>query len=197
LLFLAVIPPAAFAQQLPPPREPAGGEVETRAQGPALVPPQNASQQAEQNAQQQAEQKVLQQPAQNAAQQPAGPPVGAQAANQKAGQVVDLKMARWRAENERKQARFDRMMQFKAARAAEEQKLYQDWHERYLADTPVRVEYYRALGTAYASQPALAYYQAPYFFGAGPAVVLPPVYAPVVYAPIYGPHCGGFFCWGW
>ena len=86
---------------------------------------------------------------------------------------------------DRKQAQIDRMNQFKAARAAEEQKLYQDWHERYLADTPVRVEYYRALAAAYQSQPAIPYYTSPYFYGAGPPVILPAVYAPVVSTPIY------------
>ena len=94
------------------------------------------------------------------------------------------------------------MNQFKAARAAEEQKLYQDWHERYLADAPVRVEYYRALTAAYQSQPALPYYTStysPYFYGVGPAVILPVVYGPVVSTPIcYQPGCyGTFFSWGW
>jgi hypothetical protein len=87
------------------------------------------------------------------------------------------------------------MNQFKAARAAEEQKLYQDWHDRYLADAPARVEYYRALTAAYQSQPAIPYYtyNAPYYYGAGPAVILPPVYAPIIATPVYGT----FFCAGW
>ena len=91
------------------------------------------------------------------------------------------------------------MNQFKAARAAEEQKLYQDWHERYLADTPVRVEYYRALAAAYQSQPAIPYYTSPYFYGAGPPVILPAVYGPVVSAPSYCRPVtyGTFFSWGW
>jgi hypothetical protein len=84
------------------------------------------------------------------------------------------------------------MNQFKAACAAEEAKLYQDWHERYLADTPVRIEYYRALAASYQSQPA-AYYSSPYYYGAGPTVILPAVYAPVIYTPVYQPYSYGTF----
>jgi hypothetical protein len=172
LIALAIVTPVALAQQLPPPRNPAGDERE-RLQGPALVPPQNAPQQP-----------------------PPGHPLGAQAAKKNAGQPLDLFAARRQAEKERKQAQIDRMKQFKAARAAEQQKLYQDWHERYLADTPVRVEYYRAQAAAFQPQAGLSYYRQPYFYGAGPPVILPPVYAPVVSTPIYQPY-GTFFSWGW
>ena len=120
-------------------------------------------------------------------------PVGAPAAKKNPGELKDLYAARLRLQNARKQAQIDRMNQFKAARAAEQQKLYQEWHERYLADTPVRVEYYRALAAAYQSQPAVPYYTAPYYYGAGPPVILTPVYAPVVYTPVYGT----FFYGGW
>ncbi|MCI0332086.1 MAG: hypothetical protein L0228_02525 [Planctomycetes bacterium] len=41
----------------------------------------------------------------------------------------------------RKEAAKERMQQFKAARAAAEEKAYQEWHERYIADAPVRVQY--------------------------------------------------------
>jgi hypothetical protein len=175
VLGLAILTSVNFAQELPPPRNPAGDEPQP--QGPALVAPENAPQVPPQNAQRQAPQL----------------PLGAQPANKKPGQPLDLFAARRKAENDRKQARIDRMNQFKAARAAEQQKLYQDWHERYLADTPVRVEYYRALAAAYQSQPAVTYYGTPYFYGAGPAVVLPPVYAPAVVTPVYGT----FFYGGW
>jgi hypothetical protein len=177
LFAFAIISPAAFAQQLPPPRDPAGEETETPSPGPALIPPQNAPQQPPQGV-------------------PPGAP--AQPAQKNAGQPPAFFAARRQALSDRKQAQKDRMRQFKADRAAEQQKLYQDWHERYLADVPVRVEYYRALATAYQSQPAIPYY-GPYFYGAGPAVILPAVYAPVVVsAPIYQPFpYGTFFSWGW
>jgi hypothetical protein len=178
LLAFAIITPVTLAQQLPPPRNPAGNETEAVLPGPALVPPQNEPQQPPQNAPQLPPQNVPQQP-------PPGPPLGAQTVKKTADQLRDLFAARRRAQIDRKQAQIDRMNQFKAARAAEEQKLYQDWHDRYLADTPVRVEYYRALAAAYQSQPATPYYTAPYFYGAGPPIILAPVFAPVVSAPIY------------
>jgi hypothetical protein len=81
------------------------------------------------------------------------------------------------------------MKQFKADRAAEQEKLYQDWHERYLADTPVRVEYYRAQAAAFT-------YGSPYFYSPTP-IILPVVYAPVVYGPIYRPPIYGCFSCGW
>jgi hypothetical protein len=184
LLALAIIARVTLAEQLPPPRNPAGNEPETL-RGPSLAAPQDAQQL----------------PPQNALQQPPAPrlPLGPQAAPKKPGQPPDLFAARRQAEKDRKQARIDRMNQFKAARAAEQQKLYQDWHERYLADTPVRVEYYRAQAAAYQSQAAIPYYSPPYFYGAGPPVILPPVYAPIVATPIYyGPVTNGtFFSWGW
>lgn len=190
LLALAIISRPTVAQQLPPPRNPAGDASEPPPQGPALIPPQNAQQQPAPNA--------PQQPPQNAQQQPAGAPLGAQAIKKTPDQWRALFAARRRAENERQQARMDRMNQFKAARAAEEAKLYQDWHERYLADTPVRVEYYRALAAAYQSSPATAYYSSPYYYGGGPVVILPAVYAPVIYTPVYQPYSHGtFFYWRW
>jgi hypothetical protein len=88
---------------------------------------------------------------------------------------------------------------------AAEQKLYQDWHERYLADTPVRVEYYRALARAYEADTAFALSLAPYYYGAGPPIIYPaiPIYAPYYaptyyYPPVYAaPVYGTFFYWGW
>jgi hypothetical protein len=180
LLGLALITPVAFAQELPPPRNPAGNAPEPQQQGPVLVAPPPAPV-----------------PPQNAQQQPPPAPPGAQAPNKKEKLRAVLAALR-QAENDRKQARIDRMNQFKAARAAEEQKLYQDWHERYLADAPVRVEYYRALTAAYQSQPATYYgspyyFGSPYYYGAGPAVILPPVYGPIIATPV----CGTFFSCGW
>jgi hypothetical protein len=75
------------------------------------------------------------------------------------------------------------MQQFKAARAAAEQKAYEDWHERYLADTPVREQYYRAQANAYL-------YDAAYYNYWGPPVVIVPV-VPVYYFP----H--DMFYWPW
>ncbi len=188
LFAFAIIAPVALAQQLPPPRNPAGNEAEGVLPGPALVPPQNELPQAPQNA--------PQVPPQNAPQQA---PPGAQPVKKTTDQLHELYAARRRAQIDRQQARIDRMNQFKAARAAEQEKLYQDWHERYLADAPVRVEYYRAMTAAYQSQPAIPYYASPYFYGAGPPVILPAVYGPVVSTPVYyGPvTCGTFFSWGW
>jgi hypothetical protein len=175
LLALSIITHVAFAQQLPPPQNPAGDEPAPQRQGPALVPPQN----------------VRQQP-------PPRAPIGWQAAKKNPEQLRALVAALRQAEKDRKQARIDRMNQFKAARAAEEQKLYQDWHERYLADTPVRVEYYRALAAAAQSQPAISYYTPPYFYGADPPVILPVVYAPVIATPVFRPcSYGSVYSWGW
>jgi hypothetical protein len=175
VLLAFAIAPVTLAEQLPPPQRPAGNEPEALAQGPKLVAPHNG-----------------------ALQPPAGPALGAQAVKKNAGQTLDFFVARHQAQEFRKQARIDRMNQFKAARAAEEQKLYQDWHERYIADTPVRVEYYRALAAAQ-SQPAISYYSTPFFYGVGPPVVLAPVYAAVVSTPIYYRPLGNgtFFSWGW
>jgi hypothetical protein len=192
LLAVAIITPVALAQQLPPPQKPAGNETEWLLPSPSLVPPQNEPQQPAQNGRQVLPQNAPPQP-------PAGPPVGAQPVKKTSDQLNALYAARRRAQIDRKQAQIDRMNQFKAVRAAEEQKLYQDWHERYLADAPVRVEFYRAMTAAYQSQPAIPYYTTPYFYGAGPPVILPLVYAPVVSTPFYyGPATyGTFFSWGW
>lgn len=198
LLALAIVTPLSFAQQLPPPRNPAGNDsaspddlILTRVaqpqaspQGPALAAPENAPPLPPQNAQQQP-------PVQQ-------PPQGAQNAKKNPDPLRDLIVARHKAEKERLQARMDRANLAQAVRAAEQQKLYEDWHARYLADTPVRVEHYRALAAAYQSQPAISYYGPPYYYGAGPAVILPAVYAPVIYAPVYRPFTyGTFISWGW
>jgi hypothetical protein len=197
VLLTLAFAPGALAQPLPPPRNPAGSELappddlilrrvdrpQAPPQGPALAAPINVPPLPPQNGQQQQQPPVL-------------PPQAAQNAKKNADPLHDLIMARHKAEKERLQARMDRANLAQAARAAEDQKLYQDWHERYLADTPVRVEYYRAQAAAYQSQPAIPYYGGPYFYAAGPAVILPPIYAPVIYAPVYRPY-GTFLSWGW
>jgi hypothetical protein len=109
------------------------------------------------------------------------------------GKPPEFFKARREALAARKQSQKDRMRQFKADRAAADEKAYQEWHERYLADTPVRVEYYRALASAYEADAALAY-RTPYYYSAGPPVILPVIYVPAYYeAPIYG----RVFHWGW
>jgi hypothetical protein len=176
LVLLAIMFAArtALAVSLPPPENPAASKPKVQPQGPALIPPQNA-------------------PANN----PAAPAIaGGQPAKKNSGKPPEFFVARRQAQIDRKQAQIDRMKQFKAARAAEQERLYQDWHERYLADTPVRVEYYRALARAYEADAALAY-RTPYFY-TGPPIFVPviPVYyyaAPIYPAPIYGT----FIAWGW
>jgi len=198
LLALVSVAPGTLAQQLPPPRNPAGDEPQASPQAPDLILLQNAPQQPVQNRAQAPPQNPPPLPPQNAQQQqpiaPAvAPGVAAPAAQNNAGQPLSLSARRRQVERERKRAQLDRAEQFKAARAAEQQKLYQDWHERYIADAPVRVEYYRALA-AQESQPA--YYGSPYFYGAGPPVIFPPIFAPTIYNPLYRPY-GTFFAWRW
>ena len=108
------------------------------------------------------------------------------------GKPPEFFAARRQAQIDRKQAAKQRMQQFKAARAVAEEKLYQDWHERYLADAPVRVEYYRALARAYEADAALAY-STPYFYNAAPPIVLFPIYSPIYQPATYGTY----FYWGW
>jgi hypothetical protein len=89
-----------------------------------------------------------------------------------------------------KQARVDRMQQYKAARAAAEEKAYQEWHERYLADAPVREQYYRAQANAYLYDAAFAYPRAAYVNYWAPPVVIVPV------VPVYFfPH--DYIYWAW
>ena len=102
--------------------------------------------------------------------------------------------ARLRAE-ERKQ----RAQEFRAARAEQAQLDYEDWHERYLADTPVREKYYQALDSAYRAQEALAYERAAY---APQVYIIEAVPAPV--EPLWGhglygpaPYPTSYFFYGW
>jgi hypothetical protein len=154
----------ALAQQLPPPQNPAVAEPKVPPQGPALVAPQN-------------------QPAAQVATKNAG---------KRVGKPPEFFAARRQAQRDRKQAAIARMKQFKADRAAAEEILYQDWHERYLADTPVRV----ALARAYEAN-ALAW-RTPYFYAAPAPMIVPIVYSPVIYAPTCPPLIyGTFFTCGW
>src|SRR5215207_6666400 len=98
LVTLAVITPLALAQQLPPPRNPAGNDTEWLLPGPALVPPQNEPQPPPQNAPQVPPQNAPQQ-----AQAPAAPPLGAQTVKKTADQLGGLYAARRRAQIDRKQ----------------------------------------------------------------------------------------------
>jgi hypothetical protein len=175
LLVLCILTPANFAQQLPPPQYPADAKPKTPPQGPAIIPPQNNN-------------AINAAPPGVAGGQPNHNPA-AQPANKNPGKPPEFWVARRAELNARKQAQVDRMKQFKAERAAEQEKLYQDWHERYLADTPVRVEYYRAQAAAFA-------YRSPYYYSPAP-IILPVVYAPVVYGPIYQPPIYGCFSCGW
>jgi hypothetical protein len=186
VLPLCILIPPALAEELPPPQNPADANPKTPPQVPALVPPQNAP---ANNAAAPGEARG--QPANNAAALPAN-----KNAAKPAGKPPEFFAARRQAQRDRKQAAIARMRQFKADRAAAEEKLYQDWHERYLADTPVRVEYYRALARAYEAD-ALAW-RTPWFFAAGPPVIVPVIYAPVIYVPAYPPPVyGTFISWGW
>jgi hypothetical protein len=154
----------AFAQELPPPQNPAAAKPKIPPQGPAPIAPQ---------------------------QPPAAQPANKNAAKPR-GKPPEFFAARRQAQRDRKQAAIARMKQFQADRAARVEKLYQDWHERYLADTPVRV----ALARAYEAD-ALAW-RTPYFYAAPAPIVVPIIYTPVIYAPAYPPPVyGTFISWGW
>jgi hypothetical protein len=171
LLLLALsIATSTRAQPLPPPQNPADAKKETPPQGPALLPPQNA---------------------------PLQDPAAAKPAQKNPGKPREFFAARRQAQINRKQAAKDRMQQYKAAQAAAREKLYQDWHERYIADTPARVEYYRAMADAYRADAAAAEARAAYLYAWGPPVFIPiiPFYAPAYY--YYPPTYGTTFFWGW
>jgi len=71
------------------------------------------------------------------------------------------------------------------------QQAYREWHERYLADTPVREQYYQALATRYSLESALVNERAAYFF-------VRPVYASFVIYPDYWPVFPVYFGYcGW
>jgi hypothetical protein len=168
--------PSTLAQQLPPPQNPAekSSPASGSAEGPALINPATA---------------IAPIPPQRVVPQKAA---AANAPQQNPGKPPEFFAARRQAQIDRKAAAKQRMRDFQAARAAEQEKLYQDWHERYLADTPVRVEYYRALASAYEAEAALAY-STPYFYNAAPAIVLVPIYTPIYQPATYGTY----FHWGW
>ncbi|MEX2306138.1 MAG: hypothetical protein WD738_01000 [Pirellulales bacterium] len=80
---------------------------------------------------------------------------------------------------------------------------YQDWHERYLADTPVREQYYRALANRYELEASV--YRAPsmYFWRRDYWPIVPDygfgVWRPAYFAVYYGPaHDYRYpFMFGW
>jgi len=112
------------------------------------------------------------------------------------GKPPEFFAARREALAARKEAAKERMRQFKAARAAEDEKLYQDWHDRYIADAPVREQYYRTQESAYQTETALAQQRTAYFYAAGPPMILP-VFSP--YIPSYSTNRCSFYAtnYGW
>jgi len=70
------------------------------------------------------------------------------------------------------------------------QQAYRDWHERYIADTPVREQYYQALANRYSLESALASERAAYFYDRTvfASFVIYPDYWPVF--PVYIGNCG-------
>jgi hypothetical protein len=166
--------PPQDAQQLPPPLPPQQLEQQPiPRQGPQLQPPQQANNVAPNGA---APQDAV---ANNAAQP------------KKAGKPPEFFKARRELLAARKQAAKDRMRQFKADRAAAEQKAYEEWHERYLADAPVRAELVRAEAALARDRFAYYAYQPIYV----PVYPIYPVYTPIVSFG-YGPVYGQFWC-GW
>jgi hypothetical protein len=111
------------------------------------------------------------------------------------GKPPEFFKARREALAARKAAQKQRMFEFKAARAAAEQKAYQDWHDRYIADAPVREQYYRTLSSAYLADAALARERAAYYYYSWSPPVFVPVYP--IYAPYYQAPIHGTVFWGW
>jgi hypothetical protein len=170
--------PPQDQQQLPPPLPPQQLQQQPiPGQGPQLQPPQQANNVAPNGA-------APQDAAANNAAQP-----------KKAGKPPEFFKARRELLAARKQAAKDRLRQFKADRAAAEQKAYEEWHERYLADAPVRAELVRAEVALTRDRFAYYAYQPVYV----PVYPIYPVYTPIFsfgYQPFYGPIYGQFWC-GW
>jgi hypothetical protein len=177
---------------LPPPDKPA-------ASGLAPIPPQNAA-----AAKQPAAPVLI--PPQNAPaarglapapqQNPAAPADNA-APKKNPGKPPEFFAARRQAQIARREAAKQRMRDYHAARFAHDQKMYEDWHERYLADTPVRVEYYRAMADAYEASAAASYERAAFFNSFYPPIYFPPVYYPYYYGPAYPAPIYGTVYIGW
>ena len=108
----------------------------------------------------------------------------------------DLALARRHEAKQRAEERRQRMLEFQAARAEQAQRDYEDWHERYLADTPVREKYYEALDSAYRAEEVLAYERAAY----APRLYVVDVW-PGPLGNYWGdgfvPYPGGYFFYGW
>ncbi len=107
----------------------------------------------------------------------------------------DLALARRQEAKQRAEERRQRMLEFQAARAEQAQRDYEDWHERYLADTPVREKYYQALDSAYRAEEALAYERTAYAPQLNVIEVWP---SPVgqYWGDGFAPYPGGFFFYG-
>jgi hypothetical protein len=182
LLAIVLTAPTALAQLHLPPQDPLQRQLP---QLPPPLPPQELQQQPLPG-----EGPQLQAPRQagNAA-VPNGAALPNNAADQpkRAGKGPEFFKARRELLAARKQAQKDRMHQFKADRAAAEEKAYLEWHERYLADAPVRQEIVRAEAALARDRFAYTYAQ--------------PIFIPVypVYAPIFPIGChpiyGQFWCW--
>src|SRR5262245_49563368 len=111
-------------QRPPAPPEPGGRRPPTTAEPPLPKPPPTPHPP----------------PTQSAGQHSPRPAPSGQRAQSTPEELCAVRATLGEAQKDRTQARVDRMNQCKAARAAEEQQLYRDWHDGYLADTPVRVE---------------------------------------------------------
>jgi hypothetical protein len=81
-----------------------------------------------------------------------------------AGHSAEFFRARYAALAARKEEQRERVRQHKVERAAAQEKAYQDWHDRYVADAPVREQYYR-------SEAASAEARAAYLYASTPVVV--------------------------
>jgi hypothetical protein len=79
----------------------------------------------------------------------------------KLGKPPEYFIARRQAQIDRKAALKARVQEHKAARAAAEEKVYQDWHERYVADAPVLEQYFRTQESAYQAHAASMYAAGP------------------------------------
>jgi hypothetical protein len=140
----------------------------------------------------------LQPPQQNVQPQAAQQPNNGAQPN-KAGKPPEFFKARREALAARKQARIDRMRQFKAERAAAEEQLYQEWHERYLADAPVRAAYYNNLSNNLLAEAALVRERtAAYYYLSSPVFVpVVPVYPYYYSYPGYSAPIYGQIIWTW
>jgi hypothetical protein len=200
VIALTVAAPGAFAESqtadpLPPPDKPVAATADTSKPQPPLPPQDQPQKNAAAGAKEPAVPALI--PPQNAAQQNAAAPADNAAAKKNPGKPPEFFAARRQAQIARREAAKQRMRDYQAAQFAHEQKMYEDWHERYLADTPVRVEYYRALADAYEASAAASYERAAFFNSFYPPIYFPPVYYPYYYGPAYPAPIYGTVYIGW